>query len=240
MPRDSTYRFEWPSVSESLLDEPGVVDAIRHLHRGWVKVRALLNPRDLSLEKDVLSQFVRKVMGSDTSDLTADKPIKTTHFQGKRSAKKHSSPKRTANASLFGESIQVVNKPGVDEAVCLLTDHWEHARQLLHRPNHHLGAQVLARFAREALGYPTHVPDEITGVWAEARPGTLRAGDVIRVKDNAFPNEHGLGERHNSRVCEVLWVEGGEVIVQSCDGRHPYLEGTRYSPHDLEYLDPSD
>jgi hypothetical protein len=39
---------------------------------------------------------------------------------------------------------------------------------------------------------------------------------------------------HNGRVCEVLLVQGGDVVVKSIDGKLPVLSKTYHSPIVLE------
>jgi hypothetical protein len=58
--------------------------------------------------------------------------------------------------------------------------------------------------------------------------------EIIRVKEQAFTGQQG--KRHNGRICRVVAVRYGDIIVKSIDNRDPLLDGTHYSPHDLEKL----
>ena len=68
------------------------------------------------------------------------------------------------------------------------------------------------------------------------QPGNIKVAEVVRVKADLFDGE--LGPIHNGRVCRVVGVRYGDVIVKSIDDRTPVLDGTHYSPHDLQKLVP--
>ena len=68
--------------------------------------------------------------------------------------------------------------------------------------------------------------------WRPAQPGQLKPGQRVRVRRDAFTET--LGPRHNGRICEVIRINYGDVICRSIDDREPVLDGTHYSPHDLE------
>lgn len=69
--------------------------------------------------------------------------------------------------------------------------------------------------------------------WHPARLGQIRPGDKVRVLRDAFDLE-SLALIHNGRICEVLAVKGGDVVVRSIDGRTPMLDGAHYAPYKLE------
>jgi hypothetical protein len=71
-------------------------------------------------------------------------------------------------------------------------------------------------------------------IWEDARPGFLRVGDEVRVKFNAFENE--LGQIHNGRRGRIVGVRYGDIIIKTSDGKEPVLDGSHYSPHNLEKL----
>jgi acetoin utilization protein AcuC len=69
--------------------------------------------------------------------------------------------------------------------------------------------------------------------WFPAQIGQIRAGEKVRVMNNAFDNE-SLAATHNGRICVVLEVKNGDVICKSIDDRLPTLNGTHYPPYQLE------
>jgi len=71
-------------------------------------------------------------------------------------------------------------------------------------------------------------------IWEDARPGFLRVGDEVRVKFNAFEDE--LGQIHNGRRGRIVGVRYGDIIIKTSDGKEPVLDGSHYSPHNLEKL----
>lgn len=68
--------------------------------------------------------------------------------------------------------------------------------------------------------------------WIQAHTANLKAGDVVRVKDNSYRGS--LADVHNGRICEVIQVRSGDVIVKSIDGKLPTLAMTYHSPNILE------
>lgn len=133
---------------------------------------------------------------------------------------------------------EVADKPGVREAAEILMIAWQSARLCLNSRDGAAEKDAIALFARNVLGLPSPSLDPIPdGPWEPVRLGSLRPGDIVRVRYDAFPSPE-LAKRHNGRICEVLWVEGGDVIVASRDGKDPALTSTRYSPHDLLRLVP--
>lgn len=68
--------------------------------------------------------------------------------------------------------------------------------------------------------------------WIQAHAQNTKAGDIVRVKEDAF--SHKLGLAHNGRLCEVIEVKSGDFIVKSVDDKKPVLKRTYYSPTILE------
>lgn len=92
---------------------------------------------------------------------------------------------------------------------------------------------TLETFKKLASGQPLVLPkDDENGFWIQAQPGQIVVADKVRVRADAFKGQ--LGPRHNGRVCRVVGVRYGDIIVKSIDGKSPELDGTHYSPHDLE------
>lgn len=75
-------------------------------------------------------------------------------------------------------------------------------------------------------------PNKPAAQWEQAITGKLKPGDVVRVKLNAYQGE--VGEMHNGRICKVIRVKYGDVVVASIDGLDPQLETTHHSPTVLE------
>lgn len=58
------------------------------------------------------------------------------------------------------------------------------------------------------------------------------AGDVVRVRSGMYRGD--VGKIHNGRICEVLEVRNGDIIVCSIDEKTPRLEKAHHAPHALE------
>jgi hypothetical protein len=68
--------------------------------------------------------------------------------------------------------------------------------------------------------------------WVDSHISEMRVGDVVKVKDNAY---HGdVAEMHNGRICEILKVGHGDVVVCSIDDKRPVLRWTHHSPDVLQ------
>lgn len=93
--------------------------------------------------------------------------------------------------------------------------------------------ETIEVFSKLALGHPLVLEeDDEKGYWIPAQPGQIVVTDKVRVKADAFLGK--VGTMHNGRVCRVVGVRYGDVVVKSIDGKSPDLEGTHYSPHELE------
>lgn len=98
--------------------------------------------------------------------------------------------------------------------------------------------ETIEVFSKLALGYAiAEETPPIDGHWIEAQPGQLKVAEIVRVKSDAFTGPQG--ERHNGRICRIVAIRYGDIICKSIDDRDPVLEGTHYSPHDLEKLIPA-
>jgi hypothetical protein len=98
--------------------------------------------------------------------------------------------------------------------------------------------EAIEVFSKLALGHA--IAEEqapIDGRWVACQPGQIKVAEIVRVKLDAFTGVQG--ERHNGRVCRVVAVRYGDIICKSIDEREPKLDGTHYSPHDLEKLIPA-
>lgn len=68
--------------------------------------------------------------------------------------------------------------------------------------------------------------------WISVHVRNVKPGDVVRVRKDAYSGS--TGEMHNGRICEVVEIKGGDIIVKSIDDRHPILSTTHHSPTALE------
>lgn len=60
-------------------------------------------------------------------------------------------------------------------------------------------------------------------------------GDMVRVRDDAYKSRD-VAKIHNGRICEVIRVVHGDVVVRSIDDHQPQLNETTHSPSVLEKL----
>jgi hypothetical protein len=90
---------------------------------------------------------------------------------------------------------------------------------------------ILHTFTELAQQHSLELPDDGQFVWVPVKPGQIRVSEIVRVKPSAFTGE--LGEMHNGRVCRVVAIRSGDIIVNSIDGG-PRFEGTHYSPFALD------
>lgn len=68
--------------------------------------------------------------------------------------------------------------------------------------------------------------------WVSVHVRNIKPGDIVRVRENAYSGS--TGATHNGRLCEVLEIKGGDVIVKSIDNKLPKLTKTYYQPTALE------
>jgi hypothetical protein len=117
-------------------------------------------------------------------------------------------------------------KVGVGNALLKLIAAWEPLK--ISGPQQ---KEVLALFSKLALGYAVtpEVPNE---VWIDAQPGAITVGDQVRVKLDAY--EGSTGSMHNGRRGKVVGIRYGDIIFKSNDDKEPVLDGSHYSPHQLQ------
>lgn len=70
--------------------------------------------------------------------------------------------------------------------------------------------------------------------WIQVHTANVEIGDVVRVKKNAYSGS--TGAIHNGRLCEVIEVRKGDVIVKSIDDALPKLTSTFHPPYNLEKM----
>ena len=118
--------------------------------------------------------------------------------------------------------------PEVGIAVVKLLEFWptlKHSNQA--------DEKVLEVFSRLARSIAL-VDDNKNEIWEPARPGFLKVGDEVRVKSDAFDGE--LGQMHNGRRGRIVGVRYGDIIIKTTDGKEPVLDGSHYSPFNLDKL----
>jgi hypothetical protein len=76
------------------------------------------------------------------------------------------------------------------------------------------------------------LPDKPDEVWTDAQPGAILVGDEVRVKSDAYDGDTGV--IHNGRRGKVVAVRYGDIIFKSNDGKMPVLDGTHYTPYQLQ------
>jgi hypothetical protein len=76
------------------------------------------------------------------------------------------------------------------------------------------------------------LPEKQNEVWVDAQPGSILVADEVRVKHDAYTGS--TGTMHNGRRGKVVAVRYGDIIFKSTDGREPILDGTHYTPYQLQ------
>jgi len=71
-------------------------------------------------------------------------------------------------------------------------------------------------------------------MWTQANTANVKQGDVVRVKNDAYMGS--TGDIHNGRLCEVIGVVGGDIVVKSIDELKPQLTKTYHPPYNLEKM----
>ncbi len=117
-------------------------------------------------------------------------------------------------------------KVGVGNATLKLLEAWENLT--LSAPQ---SKEVVALFAELALVHSIQ-PEVKDEVWVDAQAGQITVGDEVRVKADAYTGD--TGTMHNGRRGKVVGIRYGDVIFRSTDDREPVLDGTHYSPYQLQ------
>lgn len=92
--------------------------------------------------------------------------------------------------------------------------------------------ETVDMFSKLALGQPLTVSVEKDEQWVEARPGAIKVGDEMMVKQDAYDNGD-LAQMHNGRRGRVVRISYGNIILKYTDGREPYLDSAHHSPYKL-------
>lgn len=115
---------------------------------------------------------------------------------------------------------------GVGKAILRLLAEWEKLDLSSSQ-----SSDVIDLFGRLSLNHSI-VPEKPNEKWVDAQPGNIKVGDEVRVKFDAFSGS--TGAIHNGRRGKVVGVRYGDIIFKATDGKTPTLEGSHYSPHQLQ------
>lgn len=117
-------------------------------------------------------------------------------------------------------------KVGVGNAILKLLEQWEKLNLSDNQTK-----ETIEFFRHLALSHSI-LPEKPTEKWVDAQPGNIIVGDEVRVKFDAF--QGSTGSMHNGRRGKVVGVRYGDIIFKATDGKKPDLEGSHYSPHQLQ------
>ena len=117
-------------------------------------------------------------------------------------------------------------KVGVGNAILKLLAEWEKLSLSDNQTK-----ETIEFFGHLALSHSI-VPEAPSEKWIDAQPGNILVGDEVRVKFDAF--QGSTGSIHNGRRGKVVGVRYGDIIFKATDGKKPDLEGSHYSPHQLQ------
>lgn len=118
-------------------------------------------------------------------------------------------------------------KRGPGDAVLKLLETWDSLEM-----DDSLRKEAVEVFSKVALGHALIAEDDGPEVWVPAQAGQLKVADHVRIKSDAFDGK--LGKTHNGRRGVVIAIRYGDIIVNSNDGKQPYLDGAHYAPYHLE------
>lgn len=117
-------------------------------------------------------------------------------------------------------------RQGSGDAVLSLLKTWEEFDL-----DESLATEATEIFGQLALGHAL-IPENANETWVDVIPGSIRVGQEVRVKSDAFNTE--AGRVHNGRRGKVVAIRFGDVIFRSTDNQNPLLDGVHYSPYKLQ------
>jgi hypothetical protein len=123
-----------------------------------------------------------------------------------------------------------IRDPLVRTEVARILDAWEGIGTTV---DPDVAQKALSLVSRLALGHSLVEPktDE-EEVWVDVIPGQIKVADTVRIKAEAFSGK--TGQIHNGRVGKIVAIRYGDIIFKSTDNKNPVLDGTHYSPYNLE------
>jgi hypothetical protein len=117
-------------------------------------------------------------------------------------------------------------KVGVGNAVLKLLEVWNGMNLSENQMK-----ESVETFSKLSLNHSI-LPEKQDEVWVDAQPGAILVADEVRVKHDAYTGSTGV--MHNGRRGKVVAVRYGDIIFKSTDGKEPALDGTHYTPYQLQ------
>lgn len=93
-------------------------------------------------------------------------------------------------------------------------------------------AEAFEIAAKLALGHSLEAAPKGDEVWVDVIPGQIKVADIVRIKAGAFSGK--TGQIHNGRVGKIVAIRYGDIVFKSTDNKLPVLDGTHYTPYNLE------
>lgn len=93
-------------------------------------------------------------------------------------------------------------------------------------------AEAFEIAAKLALGHSLESAPKDDEVWVDVIPGQIKVADIVRIKAGAFSGK--TGQIHNGRVGRIVAIRYGDIVFKSTDNKLPVLDGTHYTPYNLE------
>jgi hypothetical protein len=125
-----------------------------------------------------------------------------------------------------GQMQEAKVKVGVGTAILKLLETWNEMKL-----SNNQVKETVELFTKLAVNHSI-LPEKPDEVWADAQPGAILVGDEVRVKSDAYDGDTGV--IHNGRRGKVVGVRYGDIIFKSNDGKMPVLDGTHYTPYQLQ------
>lgn len=125
-----------------------------------------------------------------------------------------------------GQMSEAKVKVGVGNAVLKLLEVWNDMKLSENQMK-----ESVELFSKLSLNHSV-LPEKQDEVWVDAQPGAILVADEVRVKHDAYTGS--TGAIHNGRRGKVVAVRYGDIIFKSTDGKEPLLEGTHYTPYQLQ------
>jgi len=125
-----------------------------------------------------------------------------------------------------GQMSEAKVKVGVGNAILKLLEVWNEMKL----SNNQI-KETTELFTKLAINHSI-IPESPDETWIDAQPGAIIVSDEVRVKSDAYDGDTGV--MHNGRRGKVVGVRYGDIIFKSTDGKEPPLDGTHYTPYQLQ------